>query len=384
MSKECILLTDIGGDVDDVLTLLVLSVMHKAQNARLLAVMTTHIAPLEKAKIAKMILTESGLADIPVYAGVGCERHEAREVFLQQNPLFPAKYGFPAANAGEKQWHPKQGLAYREIFGERFEQSAVEKQTAASALVALAREYSPENKLTVIAIGPLHDLDAALNLAPEIAKNIEVVAMGGLYPDGYNWLIAPQVTARVLAQVKVTCITAEFIRANQLFISKAELETLQLNVKTDLGRAVLQDWINWHAANVNQKTHTNLYDPTTACLATLFSDQILSAMMKQVSFPCIDPQGALKPEFVGSNYAQPGMEGKIISAQDAEQGNVAVVQTVKSPELIREYMLTSIAAGLGIVMPEKKASAADSGFFAKSTSSSMHAVASTAYDSPAL
>lgn len=58
---------------------------------------------------------------------------------------------------------------------------------------------------------------------------------------------------------------------------------------------------------------------------------------KQVSFPCVDVQGNLKPEFADSNYAQSGMENKIVCTQDTEQGNVFVVQAVKSATFQLEW-----------------------------------------------
>ncbi|WP_158644251.1 nucleoside hydrolase [Legionella hackeliae] len=75
--------TDIGGDIDDALALLVAI----TSDNKPLALTTTHIEPLEKARIAKLILSESGYPDIPVYAGVGVTRQDPNEEFLALNSL---------------------------------------------------------------------------------------------------------------------------------------------------------------------------------------------------------------------------------------------------------------------------------------------------------
>ncbi|HGI8199412.1 TPA: hypothetical protein ACGAEL_000769 [Legionella pneumophila] len=54
-----------------------------------LAITTTHIEPREKAQIAKLVVTYAGFSEIPVYAGIGTTRNDPRELFLQQNPLWP-------------------------------------------------------------------------------------------------------------------------------------------------------------------------------------------------------------------------------------------------------------------------------------------------------
>lgn len=55
---------------------------------------------------------------------------------------------------------------------------------AARHLVALAKTYSPEHPLYVVAIGAITNVASALLLAPEIADNIVVVWLGG---NGLEW-----------------------------------------------------------------------------------------------------------------------------------------------------------------------------------------------------
>src|SRR3990167_6899447 len=109
--------TDIGGDIDDVIALLV------AINGdnKPLAITTTHIEPVEKAKIAKLILSENGYSTIPVYAGIGVTRQDPNENFLKLSPLWPPFYGYPNPPDSQKKWYIKQALAYKEEYGSLFD-----------------------------------------------------------------------------------------------------------------------------------------------------------------------------------------------------------------------------------------------------------------------
>ncbi|HFL3422738.1 hypothetical protein SCZ71_04890 [Legionella pneumophila serogroup 1] len=95
--------TDIGGDIDDVLALFVAL----DNPVKPLAITTTHIEPREKAQIAKLVVTYAGFSEIPVYAGIGTTRNDPRELFLQQNPLWPPFFGYPDSLPGESPWFPQ-------------------------------------------------------------------------------------------------------------------------------------------------------------------------------------------------------------------------------------------------------------------------------------
>ena len=148
---EYIIDTDIGGDIDDVLTLLV------ALNEPIkpLAITTTHIEPTEKARIAKLILTVSGYPEIPVYAGIGTKREDSRELFLDQNPLWPPVFGYPLPVPGEKTWFALQAIPYKNNYGSLFAKMKIEKETAPEYIARIAKTYSPEHQLTIIAIPPI-------------------------------------------------------------------------------------------------------------------------------------------------------------------------------------------------------------------------------------
>lgn len=334
--------TDIGGDIDDALALLVAM----NSDSKPIAITTTHIEPEEKAKIAKLIVSHCGHEEIPVYAGIGCKRTDPKAEFVTQNPLFPAMFGYPNPDKEEKSWYPKQASAYKKAYGSKFDEMKVETESAADCIINIAKKYSPDNKLTIVALGPLHNLDASLRKDPSIAKNIKLFAMGGIYPKGYNWLISPATTARVISQVETHVITSEFIVNHKLCITQEELNALISQIQSMFGETFLEDWKNWHKGDLFNKKDTNLYDPVTLYLA-LHPHFITSSIGKQIAFPCLDQNGELRQsDFRDSWYFKPGLDHKIISSQDNPESNVRFVTQLTSATAIKEDIISLISSTL--------------------------------------
>src|SRR3990167_9514680 len=329
--------TDIGGDIDDVIALLV------AINSdnKPLAVTTTHIEPVEKAKIAKLILKESGYPDIPVYAGIGVTRKDSNENFLNLNPLWPPDYGYPNPPEGQKKWYEKQAVAYKEGYGSLFDSMQIENESAPSFIARIAKKYSPESPLTIVALGPLHNIDMALLIDSTIKNNIIIYSMGGSYPKGYNWLISPEVTARVLAQIKTICISSEFIDQYNLQILPDEFSYIERKIHTKIGKAIISDWKNWHKIDKENPKVTQLGDPVTLFLA-LHPEQIKLLNSKNVVFPCLDSTGKLKSEFLACCYSMPGLENKLIKLNDDNQSIIKFVYDVYSPIIIKNNIIRAI------------------------------------------
>lgn len=333
--------TDIGGDIDDVIALL-LAV--NSEN-KPLAITTSHIDPFEKAKIAKLILTETGFPNIPVYAGLGSSRTAPSEDFTRQNSLWPPFYGYPNPQPHQKAWYLKQALAYREEYGAKFDSMVIQQDSAAAFIVKAAQAHSPDLPLVIVALGPLHNIDLALALDPSIQKNILLYSMGGNYPKGYNWLISPETTARVLARVKTVCISSEFIEHNNLQVTPEEFKLLEQQTTSRLGRAILADWKNWYKIDATSSKFTRLSDPVTLFLA-LNPQYIVSTAPKKIAFPCLDEQGALKPEFSNCWYSMPGLENKIITIVATNQHKTEFVEQTLSPEKIKARIMQAIFSNI--------------------------------------
>lgn len=333
--------TDIGGDIDDVLALLL--AIHS--NSKPLAITTSHIAPQEKAQIAKLILSETGYGNIPVYAGEGVDFDAPKEAFINMNQLWPPFFGYPNPDPGEKKWYENQSTAYRASYGDLFEQSTVEKEKAAEFLVTLAKKYSPAHPLTIVAIGPLHNIDKALQLDNSIKENIILYSMGGNYPKGYNWLIAPDVTARVLSQVQTVCISSAFIEKNDFYITPQEFEDFDKITTSKLGKTIITDWKNWKNANKVSTKATQLGDVVTLWVALHPGE--FTGVSQEVSFPCLDDNGMLKGEFNGCWYSMPGLEGKLITINDSIDKQIQFVETITSPLLIKSQLMDALSATTG-------------------------------------
>lgn len=329
--------TDIGGDIDDVIALIIAI---KSDN-KPLAITTTHIEPLEKAKIAKLILTDMGYANIPVYAGKGVTRGDSYEMFIQLNSLWPPFYGYPNPLPGQKKWYEKQALAYKEEYGATFDQMIIEKELAAEFIVRIAKEHTPDSPLIIIALGPLHNIDLALSIDNSIRNNIHLYSMGGNYPKGYNWLISPETTARVLAQVKTVCISSELIEKNSFYITPEEFNCIEQKINSRIGKAIISDWKNWYKMDVVNPKLTQLGDPITVFLA-LHPQFISSLSYKAPSFPCLDDTGALKKEFFGCWYSMTGLENKLISLKEVEMSHLQFVEAVFLPAQIIDNIIKTL------------------------------------------
>ncbi|MDP3270095.1 MAG: nucleoside hydrolase [Legionella sp.] len=329
--------TDIGGDIDDVLALIVaLKSGHPP-----LAVTTNHIDPEEKARIAKLVLTESGFPEISVFSGVGVRRHEPKALFLEQNSLWPPAYGYPNPDSGEKEWHIKQAVPYKEYYGDLFENIDIEQEFAPDFIARIAKNYSPENKLTIVALGPLHNIEAAIELNESIKNNIKIYSMGGDYPKGYNWLISPQISSKVLDEVEMICISSEFIDSNDLYISSEEFAELEKSNQSILGKAVVSDWKNWHKIDENHKKNTYLADPVTTYLA-IHPEEINRLTPKKVSFPCLNANGQLNEELEGLWYNYPGLKDKIIHISNDNLSHLYFVKSIKSTARIRNKIIEAL------------------------------------------
>lgn len=336
-SIDYIIDTDIGGDIDDVLTLLV------ALNDRNkpIAITTTHIEPMEKARIAKLIVTLAGHPEIPVYAGIGTTREDSKALFLEQNPLWPPVFGYPKPSPDEKTWYVHQALPYKQSYGSFFEEMIVENEFAPEYIARLAKNYSPQHQLLIVAIGPLHNIAEALKIAPEINQNIKIYAMGGVYPKGYNWLVSPAQSAAVLSQVETISVLSSLIEKYQFYITPEEFKALEQNTHSKLGHAIIKDWKNWYKMDENTIPKTHLSDLITLYLA-LHPNEINNAKAQEINFPCLDDKGLLKPEFYGLWYNMPGLEDQLMTVTESEISQSKFVYGVTSAENIKSQLITSI------------------------------------------
>lgn len=204
--RKYILDTDIGDDIDDALALALALEMPEVD---LIGVTTVFRNTDQRARIARKML-KLWNRDIPVYAG------------LRQGPVKKQCIDDVCCQYTEKLNAPE----YRAVN----DMYADGGQGAVDFLAESARKYGSE--LTLVAIGPLTNVAAALQKDPEAMKQVRIVLMGGDFHRQFSeWNIVcdPDSAKAVLeGGCNVTCVGLEvtektrFNDRQQAFIMAAE------------------------------------------------------------------------------------------------------------------------------------------------------------------
>ncbi|MEM1507378.1 MAG: nucleoside hydrolase [Candidatus Bathyarchaeia archaeon] len=151
--KKIILDTDIGTDVDDALALAL--AIKSRKDVEIRAVTTVHGDVNLRAKIAKKMLKISGLEHVPVATGIA-------QPLMRDRPILG--------------WAGHEGKGF--LTPEDNELKPCE--THAVDLI-ISEIMSMKGEITVVAVGPLTNLAAAIIKEPKIAENVmEIVVMGGV------------------------------------------------------------------------------------------------------------------------------------------------------------------------------------------------------------
>jgi inosine-uridine nucleoside N-ribohydrolase len=197
--------TDIGGDIDDVLTLLMIpSFLDKH---KLIGISTCHINPDEKARIAMWLLNQMNV-DVPVYSGEGVfPTIDNRELFFKENPFWPKSFGVPGADLSkrERPMYEFQGKAYREI-DSTFDQIKITAGAVDKMVSEASRIFSESGeKMHIVSISPPINIATAIARSPDFAKHIKITMMGGWFDKdqiptrlGYNRGLNPGHTQAII------------------------------------------------------------------------------------------------------------------------------------------------------------------------------------------
>lgn len=286
--QDIVIITDIGSvDPDDVLSLLLsLSLAQQNKDINIIGIIATHHYPTKRAQLVKLILTELK-SDIKVYIGHGVEYGEFNQInrnqFIEDNKLFPTFFGYPkGVYLTEKEWFPQFMKGYYDNYDSNIIDSLqIEKESGHIFLTNLLKNYSSENKLKVICLGPMHDL---AKIPVELYYNMVIYAMGGGFEKvnenniiipiaGYNWGTCPEVTSLVLQKLSqtgqtLTLISSAIVR-NKNIVLPLEIYNKWLNrvISNDISimvpkitKAIFADWIYCNKGN-KLTQHKNLCDP---------------------------------------------------------------------------------------------------------------------------
>lgn len=229
---KLILDTDIGDDIDDALALALALEMPEVE---LLGVTTVFIDTDKRARIAKKLLTLWG-SEAPVYAGMNSGMSSDHS---------PCQYT-PDLAAAE----------YAPVNDPRADHGA----GAVDFLVESARRYGA--RLTLVAIGPLTNVAAAIRKDPESMRGIRIVLMGGCFYRQFNeWNIYCDSAAAgtVLdGNQNVTCIGLEV--TYQTGLNDAQQRRI-MSAELDGKRRYLSLLVRLH--NRATKRNAVLHDPLT-------------------------------------------------------------------------------------------------------------------------
>ncbi len=152
--KDIIIDTDIGGDIDDLLSI---AMAIRSPEIQLLGITTVGLYSERRAKIARGLLELNGMSHIPIAAGASVPLSEHWE-FKE----YPNQYGDEMSDFD----------IYKDGDG-------------ADLLIKLVNE-SP-GQISIVAIGAMTNLAQAIQRSPAFVKNVkEVLLMGGEYAAHYN------------------------------------------------------------------------------------------------------------------------------------------------------------------------------------------------------
>ena len=283
--------TDVGGDIDDALTLLLAMASPQIE---LIGVSTVYENTLARAKIAKTLLSLGGFGNVPVYAG---EATPLKATYVHNVPLDVTRL-------------PK---TYEEsVFGEA--------EAEGNAVEALHRSLNEHGSFDLVTLGALTNIAKLLQRYPEDVRKIGAIyIMGGavhMNLNEFNFSCDPEAAEVVLGsngKKRVVTLDVTFRCA----LNQKQIDRLR-RCKSEPIKRVLRMSELWGEGMI-------LHDPLT--LGCLLSDEF-------VEFE----KGNLKVELEG-HYSR----GKCINLCDfnwrqAGREDLLISKNVKAEEFCAYYV----------------------------------------------
>ena len=165
---KIILDTDIGDDIDDALAL---SLVINSPELCLLGVTTVFRNTDRRAKLAEKLFDTYGIKNVPVYAGI--DRPFIQEIIKHEKDMFDKK----------GRYIPCQYSSEMDSMNYDFKTNAVD--------FIISTVCSMPGEVTIVPIGPLTNIAAAIRICPEICSKIRgITLMGGIYTEQFpEWNI---------------------------------------------------------------------------------------------------------------------------------------------------------------------------------------------------
>jgi inosine-uridine nucleoside N-ribohydrolase len=267
-----ILATDIGDDIDDTWAL---ALLLRSPELDLKLVVTDYGKPLYRAKVAAKLLDAAGRSDVPI--GLG-----------------PEVKGV-TGEGGQADWVRGYDLA---------KYPGTVKRDGVQALIDLL--MGSKEPITLICIGPLPTIAAALEREPWIAEHARFVGMDGSVRKGYGgkkvpdpeWNIKANIPAAQRAFTAVWPMTITPLDTCGLVSVRGEKYAALRLSKDPLARALLATyrvWLGTNAAKADRES-TMLFDTVAVYLALSKEKDfcVMENLMIRVTddgFTRIDPAG---------------------------------------------------------------------------------------------
>lgn len=239
--ERIILDTDIGDDIDDAFALAML--LHQRAEVHIEGITTVFRNSMQRAKIAKALLTASGNADIKVYPGADTPRKQKIYIAPFETVGSDGKVNIP---------HYEEEMSGQEV-GD---------YSATDFILQTLRNYPKQ--ITLVAIGPLLNLAKACEYDSEtfsLAK--EILFMGGqLQGDYAEWNIKcdPESADIVFhSGVPIKMVTLETTQC--CVLTSDDIRTLKMldTKEAPILRKMLEKWLQDNAF----RRPPIMYDPLT-------------------------------------------------------------------------------------------------------------------------
>ena len=244
-----ILDTDIGDDIDDAYALSLLL----AENANLLGVTTVYRNSLQRAKIAKRLISLFGKSDVDVYVG---------EDYPEVEPLKK----FEKAD--------KDGKANIPHYIDTEMKDELVKEGAVDFILDTLKKHP--NEVTVLAIGPLTNLARAIEKDREtFALAKELLLMGGNFSEydvEWNFLCDPEAAKTVFeCGVPIKAVGVDITRKCTFVENTLECFSQLQSEKYKLLVKMTKIWIEHNEERGQPPT---MHDPLA--ISTLFQDGLVT------------------------------------------------------------------------------------------------------------
>jgi inosine-uridine nucleoside N-ribohydrolase len=264
-----ILDTDIGDDIDDAFAL---ALVLRSPEIKLLGITTEYGDTELRARLLDRYLAAVGRADIPVDIGISTPHANVftQAAYAQQRIL-------PPADRCMQQLLSVSQIPTPQREKDRYEACEKDRNDAVGFILRMAKEHP--GQITLIAIGPLFNIQAAIERDPATFRKLKrVVMMGGSIDRGYDGPNGERRPADAEWNISRDPAGARALLASGVPVYMMPLDSTQIHLETKAREAIfshgspLTDQLTllyhqWKAGAEGHPDAPTLFDPVAAAYA---------------------------------------------------------------------------------------------------------------------